>query len=185
MCAWNEVSAMLYFRTKQVQHDQLPRRIVCQNLNGPCPLIAICNSLILRGLLTLPSRPDVTSRELQDMLIGWILDRCSRQDANLHHQVEETITLVQRGRFVEGLNVNPIFGGPQRMEFTEELSVFDLVGVPLLHGWVVDDADKEAHRVLKDLSYNQVTLEIAGNLEDSTMVEALRSLSGSLQRHLR
>jgi hypothetical protein len=119
------------------------------------------------------------------MLIGWILDRCSRQDANTHYQVEETISLVQRGRFVEGLDVNPIFGGPQLMEFTEELCVFDLVGVPLLHGWVVDDQDKEAHRILKDLSYNQVTLEIAGNLEDSTMVDALRILSGSLQQHLR
>lgn len=174
---------MLTFKTKQVEHGER-KRIVCQNLNGPCPLLALCNALILRGSLTLPARAEVTSRELQDALIGFVLDKHStREDANAQQQLEDTIALVHQGRFVEGLDVNPCFGGATALEFTPELAVFDLCGVQLVHGWVADAADASAYELLKSLSYNQVTLAIAGGLEDG-IVDQLRSLSGSLHRQL-
>ena len=176
---------MLTFKTKYIEYaGEGRRRIVCQNLNGPCPLLALCNALILRGSLTLPARTEVTSRELQDALIGFVLDkRSSREDANGAHQLEDTIALVHQGRFVEGLDVNPGFGSATSLEFTPELAVFDLCGVQLVHGWVADAQDKDTFELLRGLSYNQVTLAVAAGLEDG-IVDQLRSLSGSLHRQL-
>lgn len=44
-------------------------------------------------------------------------------------------------------------------EFTGELCVFDLLGIMLYHGWVVDPSS-EAATIIKDLSYNQLTNNI-------------------------
>lgn len=44
-------------------------------------------------------------------------------------------------------------------EFTSELCVFDLLGIMLYHGWVVDPSS-EAAAIIKDLSYNQLTNNI-------------------------
>jgi hypothetical protein len=178
---------MLNFATKLIQHGPECKRIVCQNQNGPCPLLAICNALILRGQLTLPSgSTEVNSSQLQHELIGFIVDRPrSGQDANLQHQIEETINLVQQGRFVEGIDVNPRFGGPERMEYTAELSIFDLSGVRILHGWIVDERDTSTFQLIGDMSYNEVTLAVVTYLQDGEVVESIKSsLSGSLHHQL-
>ena len=44
-------------------------------------------------------------------------------------------------------------------EFTGELCVFDLLGIMLYHGWVVDPSS-EAAAIIKHLSYNQLTNNI-------------------------
>lgn len=44
-------------------------------------------------------------------------------------------------------------------EFTGELCVFDLLGIMLYHGWVVDPSSEVAP-VITDLSYNQLTNNI-------------------------
>ena len=42
------------------------------------------------------------------------------------------------------------------------MAIFDLLGLPLLHGWVVDGADPAAD-VMRGLSYNQaVELAVSG-----------------------
>ncbi|KFM68224.1 Protein FAM63A, partial [Stegodyphus mimosarum] len=49
--------------------------IVTQNENGPCPLIAIINVLIMKGRITLPSLVDfVTTENLMEYLGDCILD---------------------------------------------------------------------------------------------------------------
>lgn len=46
-----------------------------QNENGPCPLIAIMNLLIMKGRVTLPSLVDiVTTEKLMEYLGDCILD---------------------------------------------------------------------------------------------------------------
>ncbi len=41
-------------------------------------------------------------------------------------------------------------------EFNQELSVFDMLGINLLHGWLYDPQDTETAELIKGLSYNQV-----------------------------
>lgn len=41
-------------------------------------------------------------------------------------------------KLATGLDVNVRFTGVSDFEYTPECSVFDLLGVPLYHGWLVD-----------------------------------------------
>lgn len=57
-------------------------------------------------------------------------------------------------------------------EFTRESGVFDLMGVALYHGWLVDPQDT-CYRVVKELSYNQLVEMVINNTssQDSKLVE--------------
>ena len=37
-----------------------------------------------------------------------------------------------------GIDLNPRFHDCRAYEFTDEVAIFDLLQVPLLHGWLVD-----------------------------------------------
>jgi hypothetical protein len=41
------------YAVKQTAFLGKPVSVICQNINGPCPLLAICNVLLLRGHLSL------------------------------------------------------------------------------------------------------------------------------------
>lgn len=41
-------------------------------------------------------------------------------------------------------------------EYTDELSVVDMLGMNLVHGWLCDPQDKRTAAVIKDMSYNQL-----------------------------
>lgn len=173
----------LSFSTKILQSSD--KRIILQNNNGPCPLLAIWNALILKGELTLPSGA-VDSSILQHTLVGKIMDTHGHsQDKNLQAQIAETIDLVMKGRFVEGLDVNPKFGSVSGFEFTSEMNVFDLCDVRLLHGWIADEEGGPAMARLAQMSYNTATEVVCTSLADDRVVQNLRSsLSGSQRRML-
>lgn len=119
-----DFAAMLNFQTKLIEKDGHRYRIVCQNENGPCPLLAICNALVLRGALELPAHAsDIDASQLQHILVGWLVDKSqgAAHDANRTFQIDEAIKVVQQGRLMEGLDVNPKFGSPESMEFTQGL----------------------------------------------------------------
>jgi hypothetical protein len=46
-----------YFRVKRIRFQNRTTPIILQNVNGPCPLLAISNVLLLRGRFELP--PDI------------------------------------------------------------------------------------------------------------------------------
>lgn len=41
-------------------------------------------------------------------------------------------------------------------EFTDELSVFDMLGINLVHGWLYDPQDLKTQEAVSDKSYNQL-----------------------------
>lgn len=128
--------APLTFSTKTVKFYGDTRRIVLQNENGPCPLLAIANALILQGKLELPAgSAKVDSSKLQHQLVGHIVDRTTALGssasggdqqahvANLQNQIDDTINLVMMGRFIEGMDVNLEFGDCSGFEYTREVCV--------------------------------------------------------------
>ncbi|ORY37174.1 hypothetical protein BCR35DRAFT_273434 [Leucosporidium creatinivorum] len=126
-------------------------KIVCQNLNGPCSFIALCNVLILRGdiHITPPSRQSVTYSFLS-ALVGDHLLRSSSPKSPL--SLEAALEILPSTRY--GLDLNPRFGhidgfrqsGEAKEEGKQgsgELALFAMSKVPLLHGWVVDPQDEQ------------------------------------------
>lgn len=52
-------------------------------------------------------------------------------------------------------------------EFTQEMSIFDLLGVHLYHGWLADPSDPLTHTVVTPFSYNQLVEFAINNFSSS------------------
>eukprot|EP01137_Pigoraptor_chileana_P002676 Opistho-2@2367 len=139
--------------------------IVTQNINGPCPLIAICNVLALRGQIQLHADMELVSYQHLCTALGDCLMRAaSAPTTDAEHTGESE---ADRARNVEdcfnsfpklqtGLDVNVRFSSVDGFEFTSECLVFDLLNIRLVHGWLPDPQDADSFAVISKTSYNQL-----------------------------
>eukprot|EP00730_Choanoeca_flexa_P003366 TRINITY_DN11383_c0_g1_i12.p1 TRINITY_DN11383_c0_g1~~TRINITY_DN11383_c0_g1_i12.p1 ORF type:complete len:489 (+),score=108.60 TRINITY_DN11383_c0_g1_i12:172-1638(+) len=155
------------------------RPILCQNSNGPCPLLAVCNILFLQQRLELPLNTDhVVFDQLVQMLSLYLLDEdishlSEEQRANRDAAMTSLLDIFPR--LLQGLDVNLKFDSTDSFEFTPELAVFDLFHIPLRHGWLVDPQETEVYSILCDKSYNQAVCLIAEQREGEDPGAALQS----------
>lgn len=109
--------------------------IICQNENGPCPLLAIANVLLLQRRITLsPDIPRISLQELIQTVANAILEASSRRSSNPDAVKELESVLNILPKLANGLDLNVFFSSVQKFEFTEEISVFDALSISLLHG---------------------------------------------------
>jgi hypothetical protein len=139
-------------------------RILCQNENGPCPLLAICNVLILRGKMRLPSNTSIVTFDdlvhlIADELLSRQISPVEQQTELATQRIDSVISLLPTLQF--GLDINIHYDKITGFEYTRELDAFDVLGVPLYHGWIVDPQDVRASSVvLKYKSYNQLMFKL-------------------------
>jgi len=138
-------------------------RVLCQNENGPCPLLALANALILKGAMVLPNgQGAIATTEVVHMVALRLLESNSQsQDEALAIQqrsaLDECLNLLPL--LLEGLDVNIKFSSCSAFEFDKGVTVFDMLNVALYHGWVVDP-QHEAASLLLSLSYNQAAAKV-------------------------
>ncbi|XP_073904270.1 ubiquitin carboxyl-terminal hydrolase MINDY-1 isoform X2 [Castor canadensis] len=138
--------------------------IITQSTNGPCPLLAIMNILFLQWKVKLPPQKEViTSDELMAHLGNCLLsikpqEKSEGLQLNFQQNVDDAMTVLPK--LATGLDVNVRFTGVSDFEYTPECSVFDLLGIPLYHGWLVDPQSPEAASAVGKLSYNQLVEKI-------------------------
>ena len=137
--------------------------IICQNENGPCPLLAIANVLLLRNAIALegsPDRPEVSTAELMSLLAARLLDvndKSASDDEMVRQNQEQNLNdaVAVLPALATGLDVNVRFRHPD-FEFTAELAVFDLLDVTLCHAWVAGPEHAAARDAIGARSYNQL-----------------------------
>lgn len=116
--------------------------IILQNKNGPCPLIALVNTLILStapGSVTPISNISAARTEINaSYLIDLLADVLLSSNNTEHTDVNHVLSLLHS--LHTGLNINPRFDGS--FEASEELAVFRAFDVDLVHGWVSDPSNK-------------------------------------------
>ncbi|NXK00246.1 MINY1 hydrolase, partial [Corythaixoides concolor] len=186
--------------------------VITQSENGPCPLLAIMNILLLQwkasgGLGGLPgggsgSAPPpmvrgrgrgrssaprcfqvklppqkevITAEELMAHLGDCILSTQPREPSEglqLNFQQNINDTMMVLPKLSTGLDVNVRFTGVSDFEYTPECIVFDLLNVPLYHGWLVDPQSPEVVQAVGKLSYNQLVEKIitCKQASDSSLV---------------
>lgn len=138
--------------------------IATQNENGPCPLLAICNTLLLSRKLSLePGTERISSESLAQLLANHLLESVPKnlsesQKLDYDHNVQDAIAMFPK--LQTGLDVNVKFSGVRHFEFTQELIVFDLLNIHLYHGWLADPQNHSEFRVVQNLSYNQLVEKI-------------------------
>mmetsp|Transcript_57005 Transcript_57005/g.121039 ORF Transcript_57005/g.121039 Transcript_57005/m.121039 type:complete len:536 (+) Transcript_57005:120-1727(+) len=165
------------YQLKAIRFQNAPRKILLQNENGPCPLLAAANALLLRGVITLDPvcvRNGVASTEdVVNVLANWALLAGNSAKENLaatnqrsdhaEYHLNEVLSLLPD--LQHGMDVNPKFtSGPTGVEYTKNLAAFDLLGVELVHGWLLDEQDAETASVVGSKTYNElIEIVIQGN----------------------
>nr|XP_016854328.1 PREDICTED: protein FAM63A [Anolis carolinensis] len=138
--------------------------VITQSENGPCPLLAIVNILFLQWKVKLPPQKEViTSDELMAHLGDCILSINPQQQSEalqLNFQQNVNDAMMVLPKLSTGLDVNVRFTGVSDFEYTPECIVFDLLNIPLYHGWLVDPQIPEAAQAVGKLSYNQLVEKI-------------------------
>lgn len=145
----------LNFKTKSVKINGQNHRILLQNENGPCALLALANVLLLSPnhtrysceLIRLVNKgSEISLTELIEVLADIGLQVTDKPGTD----ISELLSLLPR--LHEGLNINPQFDGS--FENTKEMSIFRLFDVDLVHGWVIGTlTNKSVNEKLSHYSY--------------------------------
>ncbi|XP_010422138.1 PREDICTED: ubiquitin carboxyl-terminal hydrolase MINDY-1-like [Camelina sativa] len=154
------------YKTKSIQFLGRTTPIILQNENGPCPLLAICNVLLLRNNLNLnPDCYEVSQERLMSLVVDRLIDSNSKVNnkdegyiENQQQNIADAIDLLPR--LTTGIDVNIKFRRIDDFEFTPECAIFDLLDIPLYHGWIVDPQDVEAANAIGSKSYNALMGEL-------------------------
>ncbi|XP_075048869.1 ubiquitin carboxyl-terminal hydrolase MINDY-1 isoform X2 [Mixophyes fleayi] len=153
-----------YYFVKWINWKGERTPVITQSENGPCPLLAIMNILFLRWKVKLPPQKEViTSEELMAHLGDCILSIQPQENSealqlNFQQNVNDAMTILPK--LSTGLDVNVRFTGVSDFEYTPECIVFDLLNIPLYHGWLVDPQSAETVEAVGKLSYNQLVEKI-------------------------
>jgi hypothetical protein len=118
------------YRVKNISRNNEIIKIITQNKNGPCPIIAICNVLSLRKQIEIPDKPQVHYDQLAQILADFILNKKLPNNAN-EQLFQQTVTdaLETIPFLVSGLDVNVQFKAIDKFEFTKAISLFDVCNI--------------------------------------------------------
>lgn len=169
-------------KTKVIQFLGRTTPIILQNDNGPCPLLAICNVLSLKNSLNLsPDIPEVSQEKLLSLVAERLIDSNTNIDdkdtgyvENQRQNIADAIDLLPR--LTTGIDVNLKFRRIDDFEFTPECAIFDLLDIPLYHGWIVDPQDRETDEAIGSKSYNTLMGELVSLEAKSITSEQKKSL---------
>jgi len=105
-------------------------------------------------------------------------DPSSSHDNHAEYHLNEVLSLLPN--LQHGMDVNPKFtSGPTGVEYTTNLAAFDLLGVELVHGWLLDEQDVETSAVVGSKTYNElIETVIQGNEAREALVKLGAKLRG-------
>ncbi|GFQ92227.1 ubiquitin carboxyl-terminal hydrolase MINDY-2 [Trichonephila clavata] len=175
----NDKSDSIY-QIKWISRNGIKSPIITQNENGPCPLIAITNVLIMKGRITVPSLADfVTTENLMAYLGDCILESIPKNipegtQLNFEQNMHDAMAVLPK--LQTGLDVNVKFTGISDFEYTPECIIFDLLRIPLYHGWLIDPQMLDVVSAVGTCSYNQLVEKIINSkcsLHPEEVTEAL------------
>ena len=145
---------------KTIQFKDKKLMIVTQNENGPCPLIAIMNVLLLRRQVSLPAQCEIISAaKLMEYIGNAILENVPKNlsgEVELNYEQNMHDAMAVLPKLQTGLDVNVKFTGVRDFEYTPECIVFDLLHIPLYHGWLVDPQTPEIIAAIGLLSLSPI-----------------------------
>ncbi|CAL8091979.1 unnamed protein product [Calicophoron daubneyi] len=176
---WNSVNDYIY-HVKWIKFRGKSRPIITQNENGPCPIIAIANVLLLRGTVNLPEDTEiVTGQRLSAILSDVLLSQSVKglddgQLLNYETTVSDALNLFPS--LQTGLDINVRFTGVFSFEYTPSLGIFDLFKICLCHGWLVDPADRELTQIIAERTYNQLAEQVIQLKASSDMEDVRKGL---------
>lgn len=155
--------------------------ILTQNINGPCPLLALVNALVLSTPADVETALVETLRTREQVSLGLLLDAVFDElmSGRRGDAAQELPDVSDLYKFLlalhTGLNVNPVFvqdpdatdgtstlsvlaARPGVFENTREMKFYRTFNLPLMHGWLPDpgsDAYRAFDRIAKTYETSQ------------------------------
>ncbi|KAI1943800.1 hypothetical protein LOZ66_000387 [Ophidiomyces ophidiicola] len=138
--------------------------ILVQNENGPCPLLALVNSLVMRTPLDnqSPLIRALSSRERISLglLIQALFDELTTY-VNEEHQLPDIEDLSKFLTMLHtGMNVNPRLtpdvnpDQPGKFHKTRDITLYSAFHLPLVHGWLASPSSKAHEAMLRAGEYH-------------------------------
>ena len=126
-------------------------------------MLAAANVLLLRGTVSLPIKCVRVEVATIDDVVNILAEYALGHNQSHHHHINEMLTHFPTLQF--GMDVNPKFtGGPSGVEYTMDVSAFELMNVELVHGWLIDTNDTQTFQLVGNKTYNElVEAIITGN----------------------
>nr|VZI49447.1 unnamed protein product [Spirometra erinaceieuropaei] len=155
-----------YHQVRWITFNGKKRAVITQNKNGPCPMLALANVLLLRGTLSLPEDCEIISGERIIACLSHYLFSLTPEDLddedlpNYEKTVSDALNVFPS--LQTGLDINVRFTGVTKFEYTSALGIFDLFKIGIYHGWVVDPNDHALAEVIQDRTYNQLVEAVIG-----------------------
>lgn len=146
-------------------HPPVP--ICLQGRGGPCPLLALCNTLLLRREVDLPTGIDVVS---QEQLLSYIAELPQAAAAEILDALPNLASSVP---------VDICFSGTTDFAVTSELAIFEAMKIRLVHGAIPDPQDDLLVECISPLSYNQICDQLVRALAATNEVHEPQELDQS------
>lgn len=163
-CPKDKGTGQSLYHIKWIKWKDENTPIVTQNENGPCPLLAIMNVLLLTWKVKLPPMMEIiTAEQLMEYLGDYILEAKPKEISEaqrLNYEQNMSDAMAVLHKLQTGLDVNVKFTGVRVFEYTPECIVFDLLDIPLYHGWLVDPQMADIVKAVGHCSYNQLVEKI-------------------------
>ncbi|CEN60670.1 Putative DUF455 domain protein (AFU_orthologue; AFUA_5G01840) [Aspergillus calidoustus] len=134
--------------------------MLIQNKNGPCPLLALVNALVLRAAGQSSHPPIVRAlRTREQISLGLLIEALFDELTTRLGPDDELPDIEALSRFLTmlhtGMNVNPRLtlesnDMPGTFRQTEDIKFYSTFGVPLVHGWIAPpstDASSALERI--------------------------------------
>lgn len=182
--------------------------IVTQACNGPCPVVALVNALVLMGRLSVYPENSrwVEAKLIRSTIISFITENKPRLPqfvcpatrvvdgeevatiAGLAQQrlgeLREALAKDANGeallqRLYHGMNISPIFSHIDGFAAEDDILLFSLAGVRVVHGWLISPESKYA--ALRCMSFNEVSL-LATNKENGLCLIASDFLQSTISQ---
>lgn len=178
------------FRLKKVKYLKIDRHILLQNENGPCPLLAAANALLLQGTIKLPPesvRNGVASLEdICNVLAERALEMSKGDGDDDTHSFHLNELLTIFPTLQDGLDVNPKFtAGVTGVEYTKNLTAFEMLHIELVHGWLLDPQDVDMVNRIGGRTYNELIEVLIQGKEATTQLEAFPEEIGDLAKEVK
>ncbi|KAI7814208.1 ubiquitin carboxyl-terminal hydrolase MINDY-2 isoform X2 [Triplophysa rosa] len=163
-CPKDRGTGQSLYHIKWIKWKEENTPIITQNENGPCPLLAIMNVLLLSWKVKLPPMMEIiTAEQLMEYLGDYILEAKPKEISEaqrLNYEQNMSDAMAVLHKLQTGLDVNVKFTGVRVFEYTPECIVFDLLDIPLYHGWLVDPQMADIVKAVGNCSYNQMVEKI-------------------------
>ncbi|RAK95421.1 uncharacterized protein BO80DRAFT_429893 [Aspergillus ibericus CBS 121593] len=139
--------------------------VLVQNKNGPCPLLALVNALVLRSASHDSQSPIVKALQTREQIsLGLLIEALFDELTTRLGPDDELPDIEALSRFLTmlhtGMNVNPrltLESNDALGTFleTEDIRLYGTFGVPLIHGWVAAPSTEADAALARTAQYHE------------------------------